>query len=48
MIGQLNPATMPASLASGTRSQHVGGQNGVDGSGTMAEGAPARTEQAPA
>jgi hypothetical protein len=54
MIGQLNPTTMPTNLAftqgtlaSGTRSLHADGRNGVDGSGTMPEGAPAQTEQAP-
>lgn len=53
MIQHLNPATMHTSpaysqgtVATGTRLIHVGGQNGVDTGGTLADGAVKQSEQA--
>jgi 2-iminobutanoate/2-iminopropanoate deaminase len=53
MIEKLNPAALVRSpafaqgtLATGTRIVHVGGQNGIDGTGTMAGGAAAQSAQA--
>jgi enamine deaminase RidA (YjgF/YER057c/UK114 family) len=53
MIEQLNPAAMAGNsafaqgtVATGRRIVHVGGQNGVDGDGVMADGAAAQTGQA--
>jgi enamine deaminase RidA (YjgF/YER057c/UK114 family) len=41
-----NPAFAQGTLATGSRTIHVGGQNGIDRAGVMASGAPAQTAQA--
>ena len=41
-----SPAYAQGTVASGPRTVVVGGQNGVDGDGTMADGIAAQTEQA--
>ena len=41
-----NPAFAQGTLSAGTRILVVGGQNGVDGTGTMASGLAAQTAQA--
>jgi 2-iminobutanoate/2-iminopropanoate deaminase len=53
MIEQLNPPSLPTSpayaqgtVATGTRIVYVGGQNGLDKTGTLADGALKQSEQA--
>ena len=41
-----NPAFAPGTVSSGQRTVIVGGQNGVDASGTMADGVAGQTQQA--
>jgi 2-iminobutanoate/2-iminopropanoate deaminase len=53
MIDRLNPAALPVSpafaqgtVATGSRTVYVGGQNGIDATGALADGARNQSEQA--